>query len=255
MRYISHEIRTPLNTVFMGEKLISSAVIQMKKLLTAELNYLINFVHQRNDSLGVENHFFERLITTITESISEIDSILDTAQMINDSCNVALETLNDTLIFDKIDQSMLVLQKEIINPWKLVEAAAKTFKTSAIRDNIKYSCRCIDFDSEWYNNFVLQADRLKLNQVIRNLISNSIKFSTSGCEVTVKVEKKSSIDTHTGQIGNYVRISFHDTGCGISKENQKYLFGQYMQFNANVLQQGKGTGLGLWVCKSNILFF
>jgi two-component system capsular synthesis sensor histidine kinase RcsC len=101
----------------------------------------------------------------------------------------------------------------------------------------------------------LQADKFKIIQVIRNLISNSIKFSTCGCEVTVNVEKKSTIDTSTNEIKHFLRISFHDTGCGISKENQKYLFGQYVQFNANVLQQGKGTGLGLWVCKSNYLLF
>jgi signal transduction histidine kinase len=40
-----------------------------------------------------------------------------------------------------------------------------------------------------------------------------------------------------------------DSGAGISKENQKKLFGQYVQFNANSLQKGGGSGLGLWISK------
>ncbi|RYH20865.1 ATP-binding protein [archaeon] len=47
-----------------------------------------------------------------------------------------------------------------------------------------------------------------------------------------------------------VRISVTDTGAGISVQNQKKLFGQYVQFNAAQLQQGKGSGLGLWITKS-----
>lgn len=47
-----------------------------------------------------------------------------------------------------------------------------------------------------------------------------------------------------------LRITVTDTGYGISKENQTKLFGQYVQFNAAALQQGKGSGLGLWISKS-----
>lgn len=46
-----------------------------------------------------------------------------------------------------------------------------------------------------------------------------------------------------------VVISVSDTGAGISTENQSRLFNQYVQFNASVLQKGKGSGLGLWISK------
>jgi hypothetical protein len=82
--------------------------------------------------LADQKHLLIQLIETLTESISETESIIETSQLINDSCNVALETLNDTLTFDKIDENMLALHKEEINPWKLVEAAAKPFYAAAI---------------------------------------------------------------------------------------------------------------------------
>jgi signal transduction histidine kinase len=56
----------------------------------------------------------------------------------------------------------------------------------------------------------------------------------------------------TNQSNKNIRISVKDTGYGISKLNQSELFGQYVQFNGNSLQQGKGSGLGLWISKSNL---
>ena len=46
-----------------------------------------------------------------------------------------------------------------------------------------------------------------------------------------------------------LRVEIIDSGAGISKENQKKLFGQYVQFNVNALQAGEGSGLGLWISK------
>ena len=50
-----------------------------------------------------------------------------------------------------------------------------------------------------------------------------------------------------------IRISVSDSGAGISVENQKKMFGQYVQFNAAQLQKGKGSGLGLWISKSKYI--
>ena len=47
----------------------------------------------------------------------------------------------------------------------------------------------------------------------------------------------------------WLRVEVIDSGAGMSKENQKKLFGQYVQFNANSLQKGGGSGLGLWISK------
>ena len=47
----------------------------------------------------------------------------------------------------------------------------------------------------------------------------------------------------------WLRLEVIDSGAGISKENQKKLFGKYAQFNANALQKGGGSGLGLWISK------
>ena len=50
-----------------------------------------------------------------------------------------------------------------------------------------------------------------------------------------------------------LRVEVIDSGAGISRENMKKLFGQYVQFNANVLQDGGGSGLGLWISKGEVV--
>ena len=52
----------------------------------------------------------------------------------------------------------------------------------------------------------------------------------------------------------WLRVEVVDSGAGMSKENQKKLFGQYVQFNANSLQKGGGSGLGLWIAKGGFIW-
>ena len=51
----------------------------------------------------------------------------------------------------------------------------------------------------------------------------------------------------------WLRLEVTDSGAGMSKENQKKLFGQYVQFNVNSLQKGGGSGLGLWISKGELV--
>jgi CheY-like chemotaxis protein len=91
--------------------------------------------------------------------------------------------------------------------------------------------------------------------VIRNLVSNGIKFTTSGGTVAVFVRWcKDGLpdvvfsESDLPRAGSLV-LEVVDSGAGMSLENQANLFKEGMQFNANQLQAGGGSGLGLWIAK------
>jgi PAS domain S-box-containing protein len=92
---------------------------------------------------------------------------------------------------------------------------------------------------------VVMADEAMVRTVIRNLISNSIKFTPAGG--LVKIYSEPVIDENGGR--NMIRICVMDTGVGIAKENLEKLFRIEEQIRSTGTANEKGTGLGLILCK------
>ena len=185
------------------------------------------------------------------------ENFLETIDLVKESSNIALENLNDMLTFDKIDEKKLVLEVEDVDVWSFVSETVRPFRINAANDEVALTIlQCPDNDSDRSKGWYIKADRFKLNQVLRNFVSNALKFSpkkTGIVQVLVERVVKTTIDEETER--DFVRISVSDNGSGISMENQKSLFEQYVQFNASVLQKGGGSGLGLWISKSKSIFF
>jgi signal transduction histidine kinase len=111
---------------------------------------------------------------------------------------------------------------------------------------------------------VLEVDINKISQVIRNFLSNSLKFTSSHGSVTLRAYRirwpDSSIShSHSKDStsvlpeglsedseGTVVRIEVIDTGPGLSAEDQRKLFHEAIQFNAADMQAGNGSGFGLY---------
>ena len=102
--------------------------------------------------------------------------------------------------------------------------------------------------SETLSHVVINVDPLKLATVFRNLFSNAIKFTKKYGRVTVRVELK------TLKGIELVEVFIQDSGAGLSPANLVKLFGEGVQFNANGLQEGGGSGLGLFITKGSLCF-
>ena len=246
MRYISHELRTPLNAVFLGMTLVRDELMNICPLAKAY-----------------------------------VQSILETVDDVNECCEAAISILNDLLTFDKLHEGKMTLDFEEINIIEYVTESLRPFRAEARQKNIDITMRVEDTDNEgWDQLSALHVDPHRMSQVLRNLLSNAIKFTPSGGIVALLISRVSRrefkhlqkypashvrslkrnavqpLEITSGANGaakeilnNCVRIEITDTGAGISEENQKKLFGQYMQFHAGRLQGGKGSGLGLWISK------
>eukprot|EP01035_Chromulina_nebulosa_P017055 gene17055-22565_t len=223
IRTISHEIRSPLSTVNLG------------------IEMLIENISKHLDLPDDRNKID---LKDIDETLSDIKISVD----------VALNTLNDLLSLDKIKSNLMTIETTKVKISDFIVQSLRPFKVQAKAANIE-----IDYDmyDELSNNHSILVDTIKMEQVLRNFLSNALKFSPSKSIVTVTVNvlnsfTKSIIDGVEKIPGpnGVVRISVTDQGAGISKDNQKKLFGQYVQIDSNKLQNGKGSGLGLWLSKS-----
>ena len=231
IRYISHEIRTPLNTVFLG-----------LEFLTIELLKL----HPGSDNILV---------------LSLIDIVRD----IQSPCQISLAILDDLLTFDKVEGGKMTLDLKHIGCCDFIVAVVKPFCLNAKEKGIDFSTNFNLVSKQFIIKACIHVDPSKMGQVIRNLLSNAIKFTpvqgkvviTLKHEITAPdrrvestdcIEKLSSLDEFAAG-DHWLRIEVADSGAGISTLDQSKLFGQYVQFNANKLQEGKGSGLGLWISK------
>lgn len=85
---------------------------------------------------------------------------------------------------------------------------------------------------------LLLADQVRLRQVMLNLLTNAIRFTTSGC-----------ITVTSAPINQAVQVTVTDTGAGIEKEELSRLFGEFERINVAAQHDEKGSGLGLAICK------
>jgi signal transduction histidine kinase len=262
VRYISHELRTPLNTAFLGLKLLSSDL------------------KASNDPKDIERY----------------DTLCD----VNMSCTAAVDILNDLLCYEKLESGILELHKEEIVVAAYLKDRISMFSAQARECGVTISTvtdaadRDIEATPDGYDGKMLSksllptdsifADKFKMDQVIRNLISNALKFTPRGGVVTIKAtfvhdrsrfenKSKRSVKNKSISLRNLIRspssvasypnypipspipspvsgkliVVVTDTGAGISKENQARLFNEIVQFSPEKLQAGGGSGLGLWI--------
>lgn len=219
-------------------------------ILTGRSNF-----NDYNNNNSNNNNYNANIASSMDHKLSfitlkSVEEFIETTGQVSESCKVALSTLDDLLTFDKIDEQKLVIELHDINPWTFLAAAAKPFAINARESHVHFNVSVDDANkTNWVEHCVIQGDHFKLSQVVRNLVSNALKFTSINGRVDVTLILQPPQQTSTK---DYIRIAVKDTGAGISVQNQKKLFGQYVQFNAASLQQGKGSGLGLWITKSKL---
>ena len=173
------------------------------------------------------------------ESFKDIlgSELLETLGDIRNACGVAIDILNDLLTYEKLDSNILTLDKSPCDFIDLVRRVCSMFQIQARYSNINLA-----FDNAVKSDrLTVDADSTKLSQVIRNLVSNALKFTPDGGMITVKL--------FTVADGKVVRLEVQDTGPGMTKEQRKKLFNEVVQFNPKELQNGQGSGLGLYLSR------
>jgi signal transduction histidine kinase len=105
------------------------------------------------------------------------------------------------------------------------------------QNNIKDKDINIDFYVQ-ENLPIIHADSEKITRVLKNLISNSIKFTNNGV-ILLRIHRDN----------NLIKFEVKDTGQGIPKESYNFIFSNLYQVNTSLARKTGGVGLGLFICK------
>jgi hypothetical protein len=169
VRFISHEIRTPMNTVHLG-----------LNLLGAEMSQLV-----------ASGNVPPVVAANLTDW-------LDLIANIGDSSDAAIVVLNDLINYDKISMGLLNIECQMCSFWDIVGEAVKPFMVQARQAGVelKLDMEVHRSSTDVFNlsmeerrrrlQLQVYGDTLKLTQVVRNLVSNAIKFTPESGRVTVR---------------------------------------------------------------------
>lgn len=194
--------------------------------------------HEVRTPLNVLMNGIQVLQSSLSASDAAVQDIVDEMRL---ACSIAVGVLNDLLTYEKIDARNFAVDLRETDAEGIVADSVALFSSVARRSNIAMTF--VDGTKRVPGCAVVNADKSKMGQVMRNLLSNAMKFTPSGGEVNIAT----ALVQQGGE--DRFRITVKDSGPGIPKLSQSRLFGQFVQFNAAELQGGGGSGLGLWISK------
>lgn len=177
--------------------------------------------------------FSELLLENI--SINNLDMIRKYALAINDSSNKSLTLLQNLLEWSRVNADRIAFNPENFNLADIFKSVIDFLNNSALQKKITLS-QTVKSDLNIF------ADKNMIATIIRNLVSNAIKYTHSDGKITLSATIEN----------NETKISVSDTGVGIKSADAEKLFSIENNISIPGTNNEKGTGLGLIICKEYV---
>jgi nitrogen-specific signal transduction histidine kinase len=152
--------------------------------------------------------------------------------IINDTAQKTYSMFEDILIWAKSQTGKFEFEPKKYNAAELIKDVIPQMQTSALNKNISIAYSSCE-------DILISADISMFKTILRNLISNAIKFTPAGGEISI----------HTDSTENYCQICVTDNGIGISEDTLESLFHKEQDISTPGTENEKGTGLGLLIAK------
>ncbi len=162
------------------------------------------------------------------------DGIAKSITSIKQNVNRLSRLVNNIIDITKADTGFLQLQQKNQNIVSIIEDA--TMSVAALIENKGIN---IEFDTD-VEEKMMACDAEKIERVILNLLSNSVKFTQKGGSIFVRIQDGEK----------HIRISVRDTGIGIPKDKQGLIFDRFRQVDKSISRVSEGSGIGLSLVKS-----
>ncbi|MEH2061981.1 MAG: ATP-binding protein [Nostoc sp.] len=215
--------------VEMHNQALSHAQSAAEEVSRLKSNFMASTSHELRTPLASTLNYLKLLQDRLYENEEELREYIDAAYQ---STQNLVTIINDVLDIAKIEDGRIGLDLATVDLQQLLQEQCFLSGAESRKKGIP-----LTLHSEALTVF---ADKIKVRQVMTNLLSNALKFTDEG-NIDVRAITDSS--------GTMAEISVRDTGLGIDMENSEQLFAPFVQADGSTQRSYGGTGLGLTICK------
>jgi signal transduction histidine kinase len=216
------------------EELAAARHARRKAMDTARArkNFLTSTSHELRTPLNAILGFSEIIAKEMYGPLQN-ERYREYAELIHSSGSHVLSLVNDLLDLSKLDAGKLELRVEPVEILKIIIDCVRSVETQSARDHIGISVRVYDGVDR------LCGDNKRLHQMLLNLLSNALKFTPVGGDISIDVFRR----------GPDIAISVSDSGIGIKAEDIPKVLEPFGQIDSALSRKHQGTGLGLPLTK------
>ena len=218
-------------------RLLSDALRQAQHANKAKTTFLNNMSHDIRTPMNAIMGF----ATLALNHLDNRDLVKDYLSKILTSSKHLLSLINDVLDMSRIESGKVRIEEHECNLSDIMRDLKAIVQSDIKSKRIKFNIDTLDVVHE-----DIFCDKLRLNQVLLNLLSNSFKFTAPGGVISVRIIEKG--DAPEGYASYIFKVK--DTGIGMSKEFQKHVFEPFERERTSTVSGIQGTGLGMAIAKN-----
>ena len=218
----------------------------------------------KSEFISIVSHELRTPLTPIKNALSILssgkcgnleDNAMKFINMAKRNVDNLTSIINDILDINKIEAGKMDFNYKLMNIHSVIDNVRNNFDCVAKEHEICFNTQ------EQENLPDIYADSQRLGQVLTNLVSNAIKFTPKGKNITIKSELKNATEIVTHPYfeneiktlsGNYIIVSVIDEGIGINENNLLKAFDKFTQIENSLSRKVGGTGLGLPIARQLI---
>lgn len=215
---------------------IRKSAEKARKANEAKTRFLFNMSHDIRTPMNAIVGFSGLL----EKSIHDEKKSLDYIKKIRVSSDILLTIINQVLEMARIESGKITLNPESVNIREMVEAMNTVFESSLTKKSLEYQCSLNVVHDQ------ILCDKTKMEEIILNVVSNSIKYTNPHGKITVSIDE---LDSEDEKNENY-KVVVEDNGIGMSQDYLPHIFEEFSREHTSTETRVAGTGLGLPIVKS-----
>ena len=221
---------------------------QLRKLLVDALNTAEHANRAKTAFLNNMSHDIRTPMNAIigftalaAAHVNQPDQVQEYLNKISTSGQHLLSLINDVLDMSRIESGRVKIEEKEVHLPDVMHDLRTIVNASIVSKNIEFFIDAVDVKNE-----DILCDKLRLNQILLNLLSNATKFTQNGGTIIVRIIQKPYYKK------GYALYEFHvrDNGIGMSREFQEHLFESFTREETSTVSGIQGTGLGMAITKN-----